>query len=347
MDQATDSSVGDDIPELTGSRVTRCLRDAGHDVDVVGVEAVPIGTGQMAGSFRLALTFDGDPGGVPPVMVAKIADGPPEQRALSANSYRCEVDFYRNLAPRLAARLPQCWGAWRNEAGDDFLLLLEDLAPWTPGDQIVGCDAHRAVVAVANLAGVHGPVWGDPALREILEPLSDEAVEGTDTVFGLLTELFLSQHGDQLSSKARLVCERFAPLASTFLVEQRSKAGVVHGDYRLDNPVAVIDWQTVGLGLAARDLAFFVATSLPTGLRREAEDDLIAGYHRALLGYGVNGYDLATCRAEYTFGLFQTPLVVMFGSAIAQSSERGTEMFRVMIERGAAAMVDNGTLDLV
>ncbi len=65
-----------------------------------------------------------------------------------------------------------------------------------------------------------------------------------------------------------------------------------------------------------------------------------------MLSASVGDYSLADCMAEYAVGMFQTPLVIMFGSAIAESTERGDEMFRVMATRGAAAMKDHGTLEL-
>lgn len=67
---------------------------------------------------------------------------------------------------------------------------------------------------------------------------------------------------------------------------------LMHGDYRLDNMlfdpdrtrVTVVDWQTMGIGLPAGDLAYFTATSLAPDLRSAIERDLVDRYHRALLG---------------------------------------------------------------
>ncbi|MBS1848217.1 MAG: phosphotransferase [Actinobacteria bacterium] len=349
--------MDDDNPtgpeELEPERLTAVLRDAGHDVTVSSVRAAPIGTGQMAGSYRVHLAYGGDPADLPTTMVAKVPFGPPERRALSANAYRLEVDFYRSIAPRLTARIPRCFAAERDDTGVEFVLLLEDLAPWAPGDQIAGCDPRRAAVAVENLAGVHAPLWGAPDIDELVEPLGTDAIEGTDLVFGMLTETFLGTYGDRLSESCRTMCETFAPRAGAFLRDQRIADGIVHGDYRLDNllfapdgsEVAIVDWQTVGQGLPGRDLAFFVATSLTSRDRRATEAELIRTYHDALCGSGVSGYDLTTCEADYAYGLFQIPLTVVFGSAIAASTERGIDMFVAMIERATEAMADHHTLD--
>lgn len=341
--------------ELSAVRLTELLRAEGHDVTVASADVERIGTGQMAGSHRVTLVFDGDPAGLPTSMVAKVPDGSPDRRAISANSYRLEVDFYRNIAPLLTARVPRCFAAERSETGEEFVLLLEDLAPREVGDQLAGCDLDHALVAVENLAGVHGPVWGGEALRGLLDPLGPDTIDGTRAVFPMLTEMFFERFGGRLSDTARRVLEDFAPLAGSFLAEQRETSGLVHGDYRLDNllfspdlsDVAIVDWQTVGLGLPGRDLAFFIATSFQPELRREVEDELISRYHRALVGEGVEGYDLSLCRTDYAYGMMQVPLTVVFGSAIAERTERGDDMFLAMTERAAAAMVDLGTLGMV
>lgn len=339
------------------------LVDAGGRGAVRVTGAEPIGTGQMASSYRVRLAWSGDGNGDrddegadrPEVVVAKVPSGTPEQRQLAANSYRTEVDFYTELASSLDARMPVCLGAWRNETGDDFLLVLEDLAPWQVGDQLTACSPQTAATVMDNLAGVHGPVWGDPRLAALLPGVGPAELDGTDQVFGVLTDLFLDTHRDRLSAEAVEVCETFAPLASRFLAAQADRVGIVHGDYRLDNllfapdgaGVAVIDWQTAGCGMPARDLAYFLGTSLDTDALRAHRHALIATYHDGLVRRGVADYGLEACRADYALGLFQIPLSVMFGSAIAASTERGAEMFAVMIERGAAAIIDAGALDLL
>lgn len=341
---------------FTPGRLTALLHDAGHDVEVTAVRATPIGTGQMADSHRLELTYAGDPDGLPASLVAKVPTGPPERRTMSANSYRTEVDFYRHVAPLLAARLAHCWVAWRNDTGDRFVLLLEDLAPRQPGDQLAGCDVDRATVAVRNLAGVHGPVWGDPRPGAYFAAFDEEGIAETEAVLGILNQVFQERLGARLSPLARRSFDRFTEVAGDLLRAQAGRASsIVHGDYRLDNllfspdgtDVAVVDWQTVGLGLPARDLAFFVATGLHTPVRREAEGELLEAYRVALGRHGVHDHDPATCGADYALGLMQVPLVVLFGSAIATITERGSAMFTVMAERGAAALADHGTLELV
>ena len=98
--------------------------------------------------------------------------------------------------------------------------------------------------------------------------------------------------------------------------------------------VTVVDWQTMGVGLPRRDLAYFTATSLAPEVRPQIEQDLVGRYHQALLGYGVTDYDADTCWRDYRLGVIQAPLITGLGYAFAASTERGDEMILTMLHRG-------------
>ena len=140
-----------------------------------------------------------------------------------------------------------------------------------------------------------------------------------------------------------------------WLLAEPDRYSLMHGDYRLDNllfdpdrsRVTVVDWQTLGVGLPARDLSYFTATSLPPELRASTEQGLVDDYHRALLCYGVTGYDRDTCWRDYRLGMLQAPLITTLGCAFAASTERGDEMMAVMLRRGCQAIRELGTLELI
>ncbi|MFL6062666.1 MAG: oxidoreductase family protein, partial [Marmoricola sp.] len=133
--------------------------------------------------------------------------------------------------------------------------------------------------------------------------------------------------------------------------------GPVHGDYRLDNllfppagasdAVAAIDWQTLSLGLPARDLAYLLGTGLAVEDRRTHERGLVEEYHADLLAYGVADYPLELAFEDYRFAMLQGPLVSVFGCAYGARTERGDAMFAAMVERSCTAMRDLGTLELI
>ena len=80
-------------------------------------------------------------------------------------------------------------------------------------------------------------------------------------------------------------------LVTPWLQNDFGRFSLIHGDYRLDNmlfhpdgkQIWVVDWQTLGVGLPARDLSYFAATSLEPDVRARVERDLVGDYHSALL----------------------------------------------------------------
>ncbi len=95
----------------------------------------------------------------------------------TANDAR-EVYFYRELAAKLPVARPRCHWAEIAGAGPEFALILEDMAPAEPGDQLAGCSSAVARAAVCELAKLHGPSWMNPAMRGrpwIAEPSADVA----------------------------------------------------------------------------------------------------------------------------------------------------------------------------
>jgi hypothetical protein len=88
------------------------------------------------------------------------------------------------------------------------------------------------------------------------------------------------------------------------------------------------------VGLPARDLAYFTATSLSSELRSTIESGLVDEYHRTLLGYGVTGYDPETCWRDYRLGMPQALLISALGFAFATATERGDGTVLTMLRRG-------------
>ncbi len=341
-------------PPITAARVTELLANAGHDVAVDAITIEPVGTGQMGASYRLGLSVTGDRGPLPDTLVAKTAAGPPSKRALAAGSYRTEVNFYRHLASTVSIRVPACWASWSNEDGSEFVLLLEDLAPRRQGDQIAGCTVEEAIAAAVNLAGLHGPRWADPTLAatEGLDVVEPTTATTLGDVLHPMNDLYFTHFADRLGAAHRAVFDQVADAAGEWLLGRPERHGLVHGDYRLDNllfapdggDVAAVDWQTVSVGLPARDLAFLCSTGLDVAARRAGEEAVLGAYHRALTGHGVAGYSLEDCRDDYAYGMLQGVLIIVLGWATAEQTPRGDEMFAVMTERVCAAIEDHRTL---
>lgn len=327
----------------------------GRRVDSVLTER--IGTGQMGACFRVETTGEGGPAR----MVLKLPAGDRAAIDMIAGAYRKEVRFYRDLADTVAVNAPAClYSAMaEEETCGDFTLILEDLAPRTQGDQVRGCTRAQARAAVVNLAGLHGPRWCDPTLTEHPDlPMPDE--EAADLLAGFFEptlETFWEIMGDRVAPADVATVRALAPVVRRWSLARSERFAIVHADYRLDNlmfapagsgdeRVYAVDWQTYNLGLPARDLAYFLGTGLTIADRRLHEESLVADYHAALLGHGVRDYTAVECWDDYRFAMLQGPLVAVFGCAYGTRTERGDEMFALMIERSCAAIRDLGSLDL-
>ena len=340
--------------------MTSALKSAGVDANISELSFVPIGTGQMADSFRFELvpTPGHSSAGMPRSVVVKMQAADELSRLAGAGgAYNAEVRFYTDLAPTLRIRTPGCYYAVGPDAESRFALVLEDMAPAEQGDQLLGCDVDAARAAVINLAGLHGPRWCDPALINTVWHREPAAQEMLAAVLMERTPQFVEHYGERVSQQDVAVLEAFAPKCGDWLTQRSERFAPVHGDYRLDNllfaasarevEVTAVDWQTLDIGLPARDLGYFLGNSLLPDERRRSERELVGAYHQALMGHGVTGYSLDECFEDYRFGQFQGLLITVLAAAGLSHTERGDEMFMAMSSRACEAIRDLGSFELL
>ncbi|NQE68959.1 hypothetical protein NG2371_03423 [Nocardia gamkensis] len=275
--------------------------------------------------------------------------------------YLSEVAFYTKAATRTRVPTPRCYYSDITDDGTEFALLLADLSPAIPGDQIAGCDCAAAHQAVTALAGLHGPSWCDPAWLTLgvamPKPGDTAAAGGLGDVARVAAGITLDRVGAHLEPVDRETFSEAMDLVTQWLLADidTGRFALMHGDYRLDNlmfdpaagRVSVVDWQTLGVGLPARDLAYFTATSLAPDTRSACESGLVDAYHRALLEHGVAGYTRETCWRDYRFGMLQAPLIIALGAAFATPTTRGEEIFLIMLKRSCRAIRELRTLELI
>jgi len=326
--------------------------------DVRSVETVPIGTGQTGATYRLTVQY-GTETDLPASFAIKLPSQDDTVRDRVAIGYRSEHAFYRDVADLVQVPIPRNFHCEIGDEGAEFVLLLADMAPAEQGDQIAGCSAEEAQLAVRALAGLHAPSWCDPKLTDfpgIAMPKPDAAMaSGMGDVAKMATDITLEKLGDRMTAEDRATLSASMAVVTPWLLTEPDRFALLHGDYRLDNMlfdpdrtrVTVVDWQTLGSGLPARDLAYFTATSLDPVTRAAAERDLVADYHAGLVALGVTGYDEQTCWRDYRLGMLQAPLIIVFGVAFANATERGDEMMLVMAERSCRAIRELDTLALI
>jgi hypothetical protein len=339
--------------------LTSAWLSAALSADVSGVDIAPIGTGQTGATYRVSATYatDTDRPGTFAVKLPAQDDAVRERVALG---YRSEVEYYTDVADKMKIPVPGCYYSDISDSGADFVLVLADMAPAVQGDQIAGCTSEEAQLAVQALAGLHGPSWCDSTWLELSsismpKPGDEAAAKGLGDVSVMAADITIDKLGARMAAEDRETLSAAMGLVTPWLLAEPQRFALMHGDYRLDNMlfdpdrtrITVVDWQTMGVGLPGRDLAYFTATSLAPEMRAEIEQDLVGEYHEALMGYGVTGYDVETCWRDYRLGVVQAPLISGLGFAFAASTERGDEMMLAMFHRGCRAIRELDTLELI
>jgi aminoglycoside phosphotransferase (APT) family kinase protein len=341
-------------PATAAAQLTEEWLSDALGTEVRSVTFEPIGSGQTSSTYRL--TIDADD--CAPSLIAKLAHGDEDARRRVATAHRNEVGFYRQLAPFVDVPVPACRYASISDDGASFILLLEDLSPREPGRQLDGCSLAEATMAVRNLGRLHASHWNDESLMDVdfLLPLTEARAEFLAQFARTATEQFITRYAQQLDADDVVTLGAVADVLFEWQLNHRDPFSLVHGDYRLDNlmihpagdDVVVVDWQTVSVALPARDLSYFVGTSLPIAQRRAQEEHLVATYYEVLCAQGVTGYSFERCATDYRIGQIHGPMITVLGSftSSGERSPQADEMFLSMARRSCAAVRDHRSIEV-
>ena len=350
-------TIADTPDKLTPDWLTLALASSGviEGVSVIKAETEPLGTGQMCDSVRISVTYDG-PTDAPTSLVAKLPAADPTSRntAMMLRNYVKEVNFYRHFIDTLKIRTPKVHYADIDESGVSFVLLMQDMAPAVQGDQMAGCTPEVARVALKEMVGLHAPRWNDPALKSYdwfyVDPGENRSASAS--MLPMLWHGFRERYADRISEDVRTTGETLFENIGNYATDAGGPKTIVHGDYRLDNlligpgpdDVAVVDWQTIALGTAASDAAYFIGAGLLPDVRREHEDELLKTYYDDLVRAGVKGFSWEECRRDYVRATFAGLIMAVGASMLVERTERGDEMFMTMAHRHTEHALDLNAL---
>lgn len=339
------------------------LAERGNDWDITGLRMEPVGTGQLGDTMRIHLDYGAGRAG-PATIIGKFAAASQDSRdaAASNNLYAREIGFYRELADDARITTAACHGAVLAQ-DNSFALLLEDCAPASPGDQIVGIGGDQARTAVVEAARLHAAFWdvdrrlhdlswlesGEPEMRPLAQPFYP-----ADAIRNAWPG-YRDRHAEDLGDDVIAVCDRFCERYEGYNAIPASRARcVTHNDYRPDNmlfhpdgTLKVVDWQSAALGHAAVDVAYLIGGAFAPDLRREAEPTLVDAYFAELLQQGVTGYDRADFREDYRRFTFAGINVAVCAAMSVMRTERGDRLFLTMLRRHAQHVIDSGALELL
>jgi hypothetical protein len=360
----TTAPIADTIEDLTPDWLTAVLREGGtiaKDRSVMSVSAAPIGTGQVGLVVLAQLEHDDPSVDAPDSVVVKLpsSDAGSRQMAQAMGLYETEVQFYKEVAPRLGPAIPRLhWGKVDAEATGRFTLVLDDLTQGSEvGDMVAGCSLEQAALAIEALPDLQAPVWADPDLpaRPWLDPAR------TDMIFAAVAsfvEPFLERFTGRLEPEHVELVHRMAPRAAGYRTLAWEPPYVVaHSDYRMDNllfgskpdapPISVVDWQGARLAPPLLDATILLGACMTAEQRRTHERDLLHSYHDRLGANGISGFSFDDCLESYRRCAPWAFLGAIPISMSVVQTERGDEMWARMVRGCADLVLDTGAGNLL
>ena len=326
------------------------------DLQISSVQ--PIGTGQMAESYRVSFAV-GTHGQLPPSVVVKVPSQSESSRAASriTRCYELETGFYSHVRSLVGVSAPNCLHVWFDAPNDDFVLVLEDIVDGIQGDQISGASVEQARAAIDELVQLHAPLWNSSQLNNLgwMPRHSVESSQGTRDLLRSVFGGFAARFSSLVSAEVLELGSRLVENIDGYDRAFPDNETVVHRDFRLDNllftetatgtNVKVVDWQTASISAGATDLAYFIGASFSPEQRREVEDELVHRYHD---GLNSNGISLSWPDLWDQYRLFATSgyIMAIVASMLVKQTERGDVMFAAMANRHGQQMIDLETLSL-
>ncbi len=339
---------------ITAEWLSSILNHAGVDCQVTGFTSTTIGTGQVGENVRFSLQGSGN---LPNSVVGKFASRDPvsKQTGIAQLNYRREVFFYQHLQDKVDIQTPRIYFTAIDDATHDFVIMMEDLAPGEQGDQLGGCDADTAALAMEQLALLQGPCWNGKNLPKS-ELLSENRADGgamMKALYDMVSPGFLDRYGHRLTTDEKNMVQSVGENMMNYVAGAPNAISLIHIDYRLDNmmfggpyPITVVDWQSLALGCPLNDAAYFLGTSMVETDRRAHEKELLKLYHD-----GLNRYDVSLtfedCWHYYRHYAPAGLVMAVIASMIVGETERGNDMFMVMAKRSASMCYDHNSIDVI
>ena len=329
---------------------------------VASLTAQPIGTGQIGANVRFTFTFETPPtDATPATLVGKFPSDDPASIATARGMghYVREVKFYRTFDEVAQKIAPRALYTALDEDSHRFVLIMEDMSPASQGDQLGGCSADDAALALSYAARLHGAHWNDDGLDELdwlqgsqsapEEMLTPEQVAG-------LWYGFKDRYADHLTPDVARVGDAYAEALPQWSDTYDGPRVLSHGDYRLDNmlfgksadqPLAIVDWQTAGVRAPALDVAYFLGAGLRQADLPAHERPLLDHYLTALQEEGVQDYTYEDLWRDYRWFTFYGMSVAFGAAMLVKRTERGDQMFLAMLRRHAGQAIRSRAVDLL
>jgi aminoglycoside/choline kinase family phosphotransferase len=279
-------------------------------------------------------------------------------QAVALGMYQAEVRFYRELASSVAVRTPRCY-LCAIEPNHDFVIVLEDLGGATAPDQLHGLSIAQASVAASALADLHAGFWQRTDEIDWVPSVVDERIKAFAAMWPELWASFSSRFADWLPDGAVSAGEQIRDHYWDLMCRLGERPWtLLHQDFRCDNlffasddgqrEVVVVDWQSIGRGPGAYDLAYLMGGSLTVADRRQHEERIVREYHDRLVRHGVTGYSFDDLWTDYRIShMVNTSVAVITGGTMDLANERGRQLVGTLAERHFTAVLDLDSVALI
>ncbi len=318
--------------------------------DIRGITIDQIGAGVGVSSALYRVTLEGSD--CPTTVVVKLP-------ALDENAvftstilrmYIREVAFFTELADQAPVRVPEGYYAAVDPETSQFVAVMEDMGAMRICDQIEGMQLTDAERAIDELAQWHATWWGqgdDLAARGLTVSLADPIYPAIlPMVFDEGWQKITSEM--EVAQEIRDIAPGWSAAMPRLLTDLSSGTNtMVHGDYRGDNilfnedgSVVLLDFQLIGTGTGAYDLAYMVTQSLDVDIAASHERELFNRWLDGLAAAGVS-YDADQAWLDYRkAALFCLVYPVVASRGMDLSDKRQHDLIDVMNTRYARAARD-------
>ena len=267
----------------------------GWNVSALRNEIIGVGVGVSSGVYRSHLTGTGCPGSV----IVKLPALDPNAVFTSTvlRMYIREVKFFKTLAKDVPFRVSQSYYGEVNEETSAFAMVVEDFGKLRIVDQVKGMNIEDARRAIDGLAAMHAKWWGK----------GDElATAGTtislgDPIYPAIIPMVFAEGWEKCTKEVQLpesllsVGPHFGGAVPGLLASlAKGPNTLAHGDYRADNmlfghndELCVLDFQLIGTGIGAYDLAYFVTQSITADDASKYERELFDRWIDGVLSGGA------------------------------------------------------------
>lgn len=323
-------------------------------IEAISTENLGSASNALGSLLRCRLIVRADSAAAPETVIVKLPGTDPKALRFARwlSLHKREYEYYRHVAPHAPIRSPSLHYGEFDDRSHRFVLVLEDLREMETVPETVGVAAGRAGLAVREAARLHGRFWDTidrPPLSGLHDSLGPRYARTLQLAYVLSLPLVLERFESHFTPGIRRFAETFGPrIADHFAAVAAGPRTLVHGDYRGENMFfgigdgfAAIDWQGCGSGCGLYDVAYFMATSVPTDDRRRMERGALKEYHDIVCRMGARDYAFEDCWRSYRenmLGAFMARVLGCGGFEVTDPERRN--LASTMLSRMIAAVED-------